>query len=277
MKSMGILTLLVGVLLVFGCSSQSTEQVEIIGSDTMVILGQAWAEKYMELNPNKSVSVTGGGSGVGIAAMIEGNVDIAQASREMKSSEIEKAEANGITPVQTIVAYDGIAIIVNPQNPIDQLTVEQVGQIFKGETTNWADVGGNSGAIGIYSRESSSGTYEFMKEHVLKKADYASDARYSSGNSAIVESISQDKTGVGYVGVAYAKQRNDVKILKISKDFSSPGYVPNKETVKSGDYAIARSLNFYTDGEPTGKTKEFIDFVLSEEGKAIVEDIGYFR
>jgi len=265
------------MLFLFGCTAQSsTEQVKIIGSDTMVILGQAWAEKYMELNPDKSVSITGGGSGVGIAALIEGNVDIAQASREMKSSEIENAEANGIVPVETIVAYDGIAIIVNPSNRIEQLTIGQVGAIFKGRIRNWKDVGGNDGEIGIYSRESSSGTYEFMKDHVLKKDDYASDAKYSSGNAAIVESISQDVTGIGYVGVAYAKQRSDVRILRISSVEGGIAYTPAKESVMNKNYPIARSLNFYTNGEPTGKTKEFIDFVLGSGGIEIAEDVGYF-
>jgi phosphate transport system substrate-binding protein len=277
-----VVILAVGILL-FGCASQQgtgqngKKEVKITGSDTMVILGQAWAESYMDAHPDERVSVTGGGSGVGITSIIEGTTDIAQASRDMKASEIEKARANGANPVKTIVAYDGIAMIVNPSNQIEQLTMDQLGKIFKGEVKNWKEVGGSDSPIGIYSRESSSGTYEFMKEHVLKNADYASSAKYSSGNSAIVESISQDKTGIGYVGVAYAKQRADVKILKISKDSSSFAYFPTKETVKSGEYPIARSLNFYTDGEPSGEVKAFIDFVLGSEGKAIVAEMGYFE
>ncbi len=285
----GILALIICALLVFGCASQQTKgagdgtqaqkskNLKITGSDTMVILGQAWAEKYMELNQDKGVSVSGGGSGVGITAMIDGTTDITQASRDMKASEIDQARAKGVNPVKTIVAYDGIAIIVNPDNPIDQLTISQVGEIFKGNIKNWKEVGGKDGPVGIYSRESSSGTYEFMKEHVLAKADYASNAKYSSGNAAIVESVSQDKTAIGYVGVAYAKQRNDVKILKISKDDKSAGYTPTKETVKSGTYPISRSLNFYTNGEPSGEVKAFTDFVLGEEGQNITEEIGYFK
>lgn len=267
--------LLLAAVLLFGCFSRSGH-LKITGSDTMVVLGQAWDERYMETVPGKSVSVTGGGSGVGITAIIDGTTDIAQSSRDMKEAEIAAAKAKGINPVETIVAYDGIAIIVNPDNPIEQLTIEQAGRIFKGEVKNWKEVGGKDEPIGIYSRESSSGTYEFMKEHVLKKADYAASTKYSSGNSAIVESVSQDRTSIGYVGVAYARQRDDVKILRIAKDSGSPGYVPDKGTIKSGEYPIARSLNFYTNGEPAGETKQFIDFVLSDEGKRITEDIGYF-
>ncbi len=274
-KLIQFLALFCSILLVSGCMAQHEGKLKIIGSDTMVILGQAWAERYMELHTDKTVSVTGGGSGVGITAIIEGGTDVAQSSREIKESEIKRAGANGANPVKTEVAYDGIAIIVNPSNPVDQLTIDQVGAIFKGEIKSWGEMGGSDGPIGIYSRESSSGTYEFMKEHVLKKADYAPSTKYSSGNAAIVESVSQDKTAVGYVGVAYAKQRNDVKILRIAKN-EGPGYLPTKEAVKSGEYPIARSLNFYTNGEPKGEAREFIDFVLSPEGKAITEELGYF-
>ncbi len=282
---MGNVFLVAAVLLLIfaGCLSKPVQngaagesQVKVTGSDTMVILGQAWAERYIELNPQKSVSITGGGSGVGITAIIDGTTDIAQSSRDMKDSETAQADANGINPVKTIVAYDGISIIVNPDNPVSQLTVDQVGSIFNGTIKSWKEVGGKDSPIGLYSRESSSGTYDFMKQNVLRNSNYASSAKYSSGNSAIVESISQDKTGIGYVGVAYAKQRNDVKILKISKDASSPGYLPEQGTVKSGEYPISRSLNFYTNEAPSGAVKDFIDFVLSDEGKRITEEVGYF-
>ncbi len=276
-----ILAIVVAAVLLFGCAGQQggapEKQLKVTGSDTMVILGQAWAEKYMSLYPQKKVSITGGGSGVGIAAIIDGTTDIAQASRDMKESEIEKAKAKGANPVKTIVAYDGIAIIVHPDNPVSELTSEQVGKIFKGEITNWKDVGGPDEKIGIYSRESSSGTYEFMKEHVLKNADYAKDSKYSAGTALLVQSVSQDKTAIGYVGVAYTKDRSDVKILKIAKAVDETYFLPSKETVKSGDYPIARSLNFYTNGEPAGDAKEFIGFILGEEGQKVVEETGYFR
>ena len=204
-KLLYLAVLLFSIVLIYGCTSRDNEnRIKITGSDTMVILGQAWAERFLELYNDKTVSVTGGGSGVGITAIIEGGADIAQASRDMKPSEIEKAKVMGVNPVKTIVAYDGIAIIVNPDNPVEQLTVEQAGAILKGDVRNWREVGGKDEPIGIYSRESSSGTYEFVKEFVLKKSDFAPGAKYSSGNAAIVESVSQDKTAIGYVGVAYA-------------------------------------------------------------------------
>ena len=261
----------------FGCAGKNeTKQLKIVGSDTMVVLGQAWAEKYMADNPGKKVSVTGGGSGVGITALIDGTSDITQSSRDMKATELEKAKAKGVTPVETIVAYDGIAIIVNPDNPVTTLTMAQAGAIFKGEATNWKEVGGKDEEIGIYSRESSSGTYEFMKEHVLKNKDYAASTKYSAGSALLVQSVSQDKTAIGYTGVAYAKNRDDVKILSISADENSTAYLPNKETVKSGTYPIARSLNFYTNGEPIGEIGAFVSFVLGSEGQKIVEETGYF-
>ena len=243
----------------------------------MVILGQAWAEKYMEENPEKKVSVTGGGSGVGISSLTEGTIDVAEVSRDMKDSEIAAARKKGVGPVKTIVAYDGIAIIVHPENTISSLTTAQLRDIFTGKITNWKEVGGADEKISIYSRESSSGTYEFMKEHVLAKADYAPAVKYSAGSAVLVESVSQDKAALGYTGVAYARNRQDVKILPVAKEEGAQAYLPEKEHVKSGAYAIARSLNFYTNGNPQGGAKAFVDFVLGGEGQKIAEDTGYFR
>jgi phosphate transport system substrate-binding protein len=273
-----IAALAIAMLLLLGCASrQESSQLKLGGSDTMVVLGQRWAEQYMSQNPGSSVSVTGGGSGVGIAAIIDGTTDIAQSSRDMKEAEIASANSKGVNPLKTIVAYDGIAIIVNIDNPMESLTMEQARQIFTGNTTNWRDVGGKDEKISIYSRESSSGTYEFMKEHVLKKADYAASAKYSAGSAVLVQSVAQDRTAIGYTGVAYTKGAGGVKVLPISAGPSSQAYLPDKEHVKSGAYPIARSLNFYTNGEPTGSAKGFVDFVLSESGQKIVEEVGYFR
>ncbi len=273
-----LIAFLAAALLLFGCTAKGqSSQLKVGGSDTMVILGQAWAEKYMEGRPDKKVSVTGGGSGVGISSLTEGTIDITESSRDMKDSEIEAARKKGVEPVRTIVAYDGIAIILHPSNPISTLTVAQLRGIFTGNMSNWKDVGGNDEKINIYSRESSSGTYEFMKEHVLAKGDYAPSTMYSSGSAILVQSVSQDKTAIGYTGVAYAKERSDVKIIPVAKDDNSLPYLPDKEHVKSGAYPIARSLNFYTNGGPAGDAKAFVDFVLGIEGQAIVEKIGYFR
>ncbi|MEM3399886.1 MAG: PstS family phosphate ABC transporter substrate-binding protein [Candidatus Micrarchaeia archaeon] len=269
---------LVFLLIAFaGCTGSEKKQIKISGSDTMVILGQALAESYMEKNPQTAISVTGGGSGVGIAALIEGTIDIAESSRDMKQEEIEKARSRGVEPFKTIVAYDGIAVIVNKNNPVSELTVEQIGKIFRGEIMNWREVGGPDTPISIYSRESTSGTYEFFKEHVLGKKDYTNTAKYVAGNALMVQSVAQDVNGIGYAGVAYAEQRSDVKIIGVKKDAGSPAYKPTKQTVASGTYPIARSLNFYTNGEPKGEVKKFVDFVLSDEGQAIVENVGYYR
>ncbi len=265
-------------LLLFGCTARGqSSQLKVGGSDTMVILGQAWAEKYMQEKPEKKVSVTGGGSGVGISALTESTIDVAEVSRDMKDSEIAAAKKKGVEPVKTIVAYDGIAIIVHPENPVTTLTIAQLRDIFTGKITNWKELGGEDKAISIYSRESSSGTYEFMKEHVLAKGDYAASVKYSAGSAVLVESVSQDKAALGYTGVAYARNRQDVKILPVAKEEGASAYLPDKEHVKSGAYAIARSLNFYTNGAPQGEAKEFVEFVLGNEGQKIAEDTGYFR
>ncbi|MEM2137522.1 MAG: PstS family phosphate ABC transporter substrate-binding protein [Candidatus Anstonellaceae archaeon] len=264
-------------LLLFGCAAKGqSSQLKIGGSDTMVILGQAWAEKYMQENPGKKVSVTGGGSGVGITALTESKIDIAEASRDMKPAEIDAARKKGVEPVKTIVAYDGIAIIVHPENPIEKLTIAEIRDIFTGKITNWKELGGSDEKIDAYSRESSSGTYEFMKEHVLANKDYASAVKYSSGSAVLVESVSQSKTAIGYTGVAYARQRKDVKIIPVAKDEAAIAYLPDKEHVKSGAYSIARSLNFYTNEAPAGDAKAFVDFVLGSEGQSIAESTGYF-
>jgi phosphate transport system substrate-binding protein len=276
--SIAIMAIFALALLLFGCAAKGqSSQLKVGGSDTMVILGQAWVEKYMQEKPEKKVSVTGGGSGVGIASLTESTIDIAEVSRDMKESEIAAARKKGVEPVKTIVAYDGIAIIAHPENPVSSLTMAQLKGIFTGEITNWKQVGGNDLVMSVYSRESSSGTYEFMKEHVLAKKDYAAAVKYSAGSAVLVESVSQDKAAIGYTGVAYAKNRQDVKILPVAKEEGANAFLPEKAHVKSGAYAIARSLNFYTNGQPQGEAKEFVGFVLGAEGQKIAEETGYFR
>ncbi|MCX8195264.1 MAG: PstS family phosphate ABC transporter substrate-binding protein, partial [Candidatus Micrarchaeota archaeon] len=208
--------LLLLLFLAFGCARAEEgkdRQVKITGSDTMVVLVQALAEEYMRENPQKRISVSGGGSGVGIAALQSKSTDIAMSSRDMKASEIEAAKANGVFPKRIAIAYDGISIFVHPSNPVNELSVEQLRAIFKGEIKNWKEVGGPDAPISPYSRESSSGTYDFVKEHVLGGADYAPNTKYIAGSALLVESVSQDKTGIGYTGVAYTRQDNRVKIL----------------------------------------------------------------
>ncbi|WP_242346138.1 phosphate ABC transporter substrate-binding protein [Anaeromyxobacter terrae] len=247
--------------------------VTVKGSDTMVILAQRWAEEYMKQNSAKRVQVTGGGSGVGIAALINGTTDIANASRAMKDAEKAKVrERYNILPTETAVAKDGVAIYVNAANPVQQLTIEQLEKIYAGDVTNWEDVGGSDAPIVLYSRENSSGTYVFFKENVLKGADYAPSAQTLPGTAAVVNAVAKEKNGIGYGGAAYAKGVKEVKV--VGPD--GQGYTPSAENVASGKYPLSRPLFMYTRGKPSGEAKEFIDFCLSPAGQKIVTQVGYF-
>jgi len=235
------------------------------GSDTMVVLAQRWAEAWMQKQPSKKVQVTGGGSGTGIAALINGTTEIATASRGMKAE--EKAKLPGGAAVETTVARDGVAIYVNAGNPVETLTVEQLKGIYLGDITNWKQVGGKDSRIVLYSRENSSGTYVFVKEHVLGNEDFAPEAQTLPGTAAVVNAVSREKNGIGYGGGAYAR---GVKELKVE------GIAPTKEAVLSGKYPLSRPLFFYTKGAPAGEAREFIDFCLSAAGQKIVSEVGYF-
>jgi phosphate transport system substrate-binding protein len=247
--------------------------VTITGSDTMVILAQRWAEDYMKKNAGKKIQVTGGGSGTGIAALINGTTDLANSSRNMKKEESEKVEkAFGQPAVETTVAKDGVAIYVNEANPLSQITPAQLKAIYQGDTTNWKEVGGPDAPIVLYSRENSSGTYVFFKEHVLQGADYAASAQTLPGTAAVVNAISKEKNGIGYGGAAYAKGIKELKV--VGKDGTA--YSASAENVKSGKYPLSRGLFVYTRGKPAGEAKEFIDYCLSAEGQAVVTQVGYF-
>jgi len=277
-------------ILFIGCKKkEGVEQtvISVKGSDTMVNLAQKWAEVYMQSNPNISIQVTGGGSGTGIAALLNGTMDLANSSRELKDSEIETAKQKGITPVVYEVALDGIAVIVHPENKVDNLTVKQVSDIFSGKITNWKQLGGPDMMITLYGRENSSGTYEFFKEHVLgkdesgKQVDYSSTTQVLQGTAALGEAVARDVKGIGYGGVGYFALRKDVKILHIKKDDSSPAISPaengqvNYNVIWNGDYSIARYLYCFTNGEATGELKNYIDFILSPEGQKLVESMEY--
>ena len=248
--------------------------VTIKGSDTMVILGQRWAEEYMKKNPGTTIQVTGGGSGTGISALINGTTDICQASRTMSQAEKEKVrERYNTTGTETVVARDGLSVYVGDSNPVADLTLDQLKQIYTGKVTNWKDLGGPDAKIIVYSRENSSGTYVFFKEHVLKGADYTPRAQTMPGTAAVVNAVAKEKFGIGYGGAAYAK---GIKIVKIKKDAASPGVMPDLATVKNGSYALSRGLFFYTRNKPSGDIKSFIDWVLSPAGQAVVSKVGYF-
>lgn len=258
-----------------GRGSDSTV-LTIKGSDTMVHLVSAWAEAYMRLHPETEISVTGGGSGTGFAALLNGTTDICAASRNMMPKEVELAQARGMTPVRYLVARDGIAIIVHPSNPVAVLTMEQLRKIYTGAYDNWNQVGGTDRPIVVYSRDNSSGTFVFFQEHVLLKRDYRADARMMPATSVIVQAVSEDEGAIGYVGLGYAMEaRGSVKILSIRPASGEPAVKPSEESVVSGKYAITRPLRLFTSEEPSGLTAAFIEFCLGREGQEIVREIGY--
>lgn len=252
------------------------KMVQVKGSDTLINMVQKLAEVYMAKKPGTAIAVTGGGSGTGIAAMINKTCDIANSSRDMKASEVEKAMAKGVDPKRVVVAIDGLCIITNAQNPVTKLTMDQIGKIYRGEVTNWADVGGESGPIALYGRQSNSGTYDFMKE-VVMKGEYSSSLKSMNGNAQIIEAIKQDRSGIGYVGVGYVKDVTGITILDVARNPALGYYSPmNSADVKSGKYPVSRPLNQYINGTPTGIIKDFLEFELSNEGQAIVEKEGFF-
>jgi len=258
--------LLVAALLIAPATASAA--VTVKGSDTMVILAQRWAEEYMKANPGKKVQVTGGGSGTGIAALLNGTTDIANASREMKRSEKEKLRDRFNTMgVETPVAKDGVTFYVHESNPVQSLTIEQLRGIYQGELSNWKDVGGADAPIVVYSRENSSGTYVFVKDNVLGGGDYASTAQTLPGTAAVVNAVSKEKNGIGYGGAAYAKGIRELEV---------GGIAPDEDTIRSGKYPLARDLYMYTRNRPSGDVKQFIDFCLSDAGQQIVKKVGYF-
>lgn len=280
---------LFSALFTVGCKKPEAQKtsISVKGSDTMVNLSQKWAETYMNEHPDVSIQVTGGGSGTGIAALLNNTTHIANSSRDIKDKEKESAARNNITPKQYEVALDGIAIIVNTTNNVDNLTIKQLSDIFSGKIKNWKELGGQDMEIVLYGRENSSGTYEFFKEHVLgkdasgKSVDYASSTQVLQGTASLGEAVARDPKGIGYGGVGYFAQRNDVKILHIRKDESGAAISPvdnnkvNYEAIWSNEYPISRYLYCYTNGEPQGAVKEFMDYIVSEEGQKIVETMEY--
>jgi len=286
-----VLFLFITTILFFGCKKKEGDiaktVISVKGSDTMVNLAQKWAEVYMQKNPNVSIQVTGGGSGTGVASLLNGTTDLANSSRELKPSEYETAKQKNVTPKVYEVALDGIALIVHPQNKIDNLTLKQVSDIFSGKITNWKQLGGPDMIITLYGRENSSGTYEFFKDHVLgkdasgKQVDYSPATQVLQGTAALGEAVAKDIKGIGYGGVGYFALRNDVKILHIKKDETSPAISPvenNKvkyDVIWSKDYSISRYLYCFTNGEAAGELKNYMDFILSPEGQKLVESMEY--
>ncbi len=276
MKKIGIV---LGVLVGLTISSVSYAQgvLQVKGSDTLINVVQKLAEEYMKANPDKMVSVTGGGSGTGISALINKKCDIANSSRLMKPKELELAASRASNPVRVVVALDSLSIIVNPDNLVEQLTVDQVGKIYKGEITNWKEVGGKDMPISLYGRQSNSGTYDFMIEEVMK-GDYSPSMKQMNGNAQIVEGIKADPSSIGYVGVGYVKNSQGIKVLKVANKSGATAYSPlDVANVKNGNYPITRPLNQYVDGSLKGGAKDFVAFELSAAGQKIVEEEGFFE
>ena len=280
------LTLLTLVLLA-ACGSPSggtprtgsPNSVVNIGSDTMVNLALGWAEAYQAQHPEVSLSVTGGGSGTGLAALINGTTDIANASRPIKDEERAKAEANGVTPVEFVVARDAIAIIVHPQNPVQQLTLAQLSAMYQGQITNWAEVGGEDRPIVLLSRETNSGTHVYFLEHVLRLSDAEDPALFSPdtlllpSSEGISTEVRRNPNAIGYDGLGYVT--DDLKTVAVAADEGGPFIQPSIEAVNNQTYPIARDLYMYTAGEPSGALEAYMNWVLGPEAQQIVADLGF--
>jgi len=262
-------------------SSGGKTTLQIQGSDTMVNLAQAWAEAYRGVKPDVSIEVGGGGSGVGIAALINGTIEIATSSRDMKKEERAKAQQqSGKEAKEITVGFDCLAIYVHKDNPMNEISIEQLASIYAegGNLANWSGLGGNvpgcqSGEIIRVSRQSSSGTYEFFREHVLNKKDFKLGSRDMNGSKEVVDLVMHTPCAIGYSGMGYATP--EVKMLKVSAKAGAPSYPPNIENAQKKTYPISRPLFLYTLGEPQGAAKEFIQWALSDAGQKIVQETGY--
>ena len=277
------LALLVGALVCLcfaGCGGTETggsgerKVITVKGSDTMVILGQRWAEEYMNKNPGISIQVTGGGSGTGIAALINGATDICESSRPMKEKEKQDIRARHGKEVKEIpVALDGLAIYVHHSNPIQSITRAQLKSTYRGRLSNWRELGWENAQIVTYSRENNSGTYVFFKEHILDNEDFAENVQTLPGTAAIVNAVANDRRSIGYGGIAYS---TGIRAVPVVGKEGGEAVSPSLETVQSGKYPLSRNLYFYTAGEPLGHIKEFINWVLSDEGQKTCDQVGYY-
>lgn len=270
-KKVGVFLLVASMAV--GAKAEDLKQIR--GSDTMVNLVQRLVEVYSEKNPGKSFSVTGGGSGAGVAGLRNRTVDLVNSSRDIKEREISDMRAKGVEPVGVIIAEDCITIVVNKENKLEKLTFAQLGAIFRGEIANWKELGGDDLPIKLYGRQSNSGTYVVFREKVLK--DNYSDKMYRmNGNSQIAEAIKTDKSGIGYVGIGYVRESDSLKAIKVAEKEGEEYIDPlDRKAIDSGKYPLIRPLFQYTNGIPTGEIKDFIEFELSPEGQKIVDEMGF--
>ncbi len=264
--------LFLSILAVMAIGLMANTTITIKGSDTLVRLGQRWAEEYMKHNPETVIQVSGGGSGTGIAALLNGATDICESSRDMKEKEYKMAKDKGIETYRVAVALDGIAVFLNEKNPINTLTFDQLKGIYTGAITNWKEVGGVDARIIVYSRENNSGTYVFFKEHVLDEEDFSQYAQTLPGTAAVVNAVSRDEYGIGYGGIAWA---TGVKFAAVAKTAEDKAILPSNETVSSGEYPISRDLYWFFNGKPTGELKNLLNWALSEAGQKLAGEIDY--
>ena len=268
------------VSLACGAAAENLQgSIQIKGSDTMVNLCQAWAESFMATHPMVSIAVTGGGSGTGMAALLGGTCDLAASSRKMTAKELASAASQGTTPQELISALDGLAVVVHPSNPVKQLTLEQLADLFTGKVRNWKELGGADQAVVLLSREVNSGTHVYFKEHVLAASpgggpkEFSPEALLLPSSQAIADEVASNPTGIGYYGMGYLNSKNAV--VAVAKTAADPYVVPSEDTVRSGAYPISRPLLLYSRGAPQGAVKAFLDFVMSTEGQAIVRNIDF--
>jgi phosphate transport system substrate-binding protein len=264
----------VGALLMLVSAAMAEDKITVKGSDTMVILAQRWAERYMMTHKEVSIQVTGGGSGTGISALINGTTDICNSSRPMKPAERDKLKQRfGSRGIEIKSAQDGLSLYVNEGNSISELSMQQIKDIYTAKITSWKEVGGPDQRIILYGRENNSGTYVYFKDNVLEGEDFAATVQSMPGTAAVVNAVSKDKFGIGYGGAAYGK---GIRELKVKADATSTAYAPTIENIKSGVYPVSRFLFMYVKNRPTGAMKEYIDWILSDEGQKIVSEVGYF-
>ncbi len=255
------------------------ETIENKGSDTIVNLALAWAERYQELHPEVRISVTGGGSGTGIASLINGTMDIANASRKMKPEEIKNAESNGINPKEFVIARDAIAVIVHLENPVEKLTIKQISDIYSGKINNWQEVGGEDRPIVRLSRETNSGTHVYFLEEVIRQGQkgdqtlFSPDTLLLPSSEGISAEIRQNPNAIGYDGLGYVTE--EMKIIAVASEPGGEYVLPSAKSVNEGTYPIARDLYMYTNGEPTGVIKSYLEWIQSPPAQEIVSDLGF--
>lgn len=266
----------IGLFIILG-GGAGTNNVSQKGSDTLLELMQNCAERFTNENPEIGIQITGGGTGTGFAALISGQIDVAQASREIKQSELDQALSVGVDPLMFRVAIDGIAIIVNGDNPLSGLTVEELRGIYNGTYTNWDQIGGPNLRIVAYGRQSTSGTYGYFQNEILQNEDYRLDMQQISGNAAIVDAVRLDNGGIGYVGIGYVGSSSDIKMVPLASEEGGQYYSPlDPDAVYSGDYILARFLFLYTNDIPSGSVHQWISWILSPNGQAVVEELGFY-